>query len=70
MKYIILILVIIFIQGCETRGNNATGQTVITNQREVCVRNVLYYAIGRGLSVAFNTDSTVKTCDMRSADND
>ena len=34
------------------------------NLQRVCIENVLYYQTGRQLAVAFNPDSTVKTCEQ------
>ena len=34
------------------------------NLERVCIENVLYYQTGRQLAVAFNPNSTVKTCDL------
>ena len=68
MKHLILILVLVGLMGCDLnqhmkgQARNGFNESV----QEVCYKGVTYIIAANGklgfMSVKFNTDSTVETC--------
>jgi hypothetical protein len=63
MKYILMIVAVFSLIGCDHGGDvNIKDHT---GQNRFCIDGVSYVLINHGVSVMFNKDGTVKLCEMK-----
>jgi len=60
MKILVIILLTLTLSGCGFFDRYVTAN--VTGYAETCVDGVLYYQFPSGVTVAYNTDGSVKAC--------
>lgn len=62
LKYILMIGLFLGLAGCDNQ--KVEVKEAVGAQRR-CIEGVVYLAYDRGISVMFNKDGTVKTCEVK-----